>query len=119
MKDLPKISEALHRYLDEVETAYRTYSKELTYLEFMPYRVWITGGMNYGDSPTELYNTLMLLNSISVLEATGLNPTLPNHGKIVRKLVKRKDLQPLLIGVDSELDAILDKEMRHHDKKLR
>jgi len=103
--------------LEEIKQAYTGNHRELTSLEFRPYRVFITGGMSWGDSPSTLFNTLQTLTELEILEATGLNPNLPDTLAIVKKLVKSEELQPLLIGKDEDLDKMLDIEMRKSKRK--
>jgi hypothetical protein len=112
-KQIEVVQKELEKHLHHIETAYMggDYNRELASLEFPPYRIFITGG--FGDSPSDLYNSLQVFSELyGVLEATGLNPDLPDGMKILRKLAKNKGLQPLLIGKDKDLDAMLDLEIR-------
>lgn len=111
-KNVNAIQECLKKYLKEVQVAYAGNHREVTRLEFKPYRIFISGGMSWGDSPSELMNVLNDLTCTDILEVTGLNPDLPNGVGILRKLVKKPDLQPLLIGIDNDVDKMLDIEMR-------
>jgi hypothetical protein len=112
-EDIPEIRKTLHRYLKEVEHGYNSSTDDLAYLEFPPYRVWITGGTAYGNNPTEIYPAIENLNQLTVLEEVGLNPPLLDYKNIINKIVKVKPLQPLLIGIDNELDSLLEKELRN------
>jgi hypothetical protein len=80
--------------IDEKRLAIR----EITSLEFPPFRIFITGGISYGDSPSGLFNDLGMLTQLEVLEATGLNPSLPDTMAIVKKLSRSEELQPLLVN---------------------
>lgn len=117
--DYDEIRKALHDFLGRIENAYATNDRELTRLEFYPYRVWITGGMSWGDEPTTLFQPMQVMSQLDVLEACGLNPSLPDYKNIVQSLVKQKDLQPLLIGKNEELDEMLDIEMRKSKRKRK
>jgi hypothetical protein len=57
-----------------------------------------------------------MMNRLSVLDAVGFNPVLSDYKKMIHMIIKRKDLQPLLIGIDKELDALLEKELKHGTK---
>jgi hypothetical protein len=118
-ENVNSILNTLNRYLGCVENAYRGGSRELTSLEFPPYRIHITGGMSYGDEPSELFSILSDLGSLEILEETGLNPALPDSTQILKKLVRNRDLRPLLIGQDKELDNMLDLEMRKPKRRTK
>jgi hypothetical protein len=117
--DYKEIRKALHDFLGRIKNAYATNDRELTKLEFYPYRVWITGGMSWGDEPTTLFQPMQVMSQLDVLEACGLNPGIPDYKRIVQGIVKQKDLQPLLIGKDEDLDKMLDIEMRKPKRKRK
>jgi hypothetical protein len=122
IKDLPQVREKLHKYLTNIELAYTSQRGSLVALEFFPYRVWITGGQSWGDTPTDLYYPVEVMNQLSVLDAVGFNPVLPDYRKMFNAIVKDKNMQPLLIGLDPYLDRILEKEFKnaphHHKRKV-
>jgi hypothetical protein len=111
--DVDSIQQILEDYLSNAEEAWNQTRRDVACLEFRPYRIYITAGMSWGDAPSDLYYPLEMMNRLSILEEVGLNPELPNTRRIVNTLVKSKDLQPLLIGKDPDLDKLLDKEIRH------
>jgi len=121
-KDLPNIRETLHKYLQQIELCYNSRRGSLVCLEFFPYRVWVTGGESYGDAPTDLYTTVMVMNQLSVLDAVGFNPVLPNYRKMIHTIIKNKELQPLLLHTDPDLDKLLEKEFKNdtdiHEKQV-
>ena len=57
----------LRRHMDEG-------SREISWSEFNGWKVWITAGISHGDSPTDVMDTIMSLNSIGVLQAAGFYP---------------------------------------------
>jgi hypothetical protein len=126
--DHPKIQETLHKYLEQIELCYRTgYALGFRYgylvcLEFFPYRVWATGGESDGDAPTDLYYPVEAMNGLSVLDAVGFNPVLPNYRKMIHTIIKSKELQPLLLHTDPDLDKLLEKEFKNdtdiHEKQV-
>jgi hypothetical protein len=113
IKDLPKIRETLHKYLTQIELCYVGPCGSLVSLEFFPYRVWITGGESWGDAPTDLYSPVEIMNKLLVLDAVGFNPVVPDYRKMLHTIIKDKDIQPLLLHTDTELDKLLEKEFRN------
>jgi GTPase SAR1 family protein len=111
--DLLKIRETLHKYLEQIELCYRNHCGSLVCLEFFPYRIWVTGGQSWGDAPSDLYYPIEMMNRLSVLDAVGFNPVLPNYRKMIRTIIKNKDIQPLLLHMDPDLDKLLEKEFRN------
>ena len=113
IKDLPQVREKLHQFLTDIELAYTTHRGSLVALEFFPYRVWVTGGQSWGDAPTDLYYPVETMNRLSVLDAVGFNPVIPNYRKMIHTIIKNKELQPLLLHTDPVLDKLLEKEFKH------
>ena len=112
IKDLPQVRAKLHQFLLDIQQAYTSQRGSLVALEFFPYRVWITGGQSYGDAPTDLYYPVEALNQLGVLDAVGFNPVLPNYRKMIHTIIKNKELQPLLLHTDPDLDKLLEKEFK-------
>lgn len=118
MGDPEDAGKQLLGYLETVQQAYEAGSRELTSLEFPPYRIHLTGGMSWGDDPSELFQPINILNELNLLDMCGFNTTL-NYKKIVEKMLPIvEDHHPLLIGLDPDLDALLEKEFKN-GKKLR
>jgi hypothetical protein len=113
IKDLPKVRKILHVYLEQIEQSYTSQRGCLVCIEFFPYRVWITGGQSWGDAPTDLYYPVEAMNRLSVLDAVGFNPVLPNYRKMIHTIIKNKELQPLLLHTDPDLDKLLEKEFKN------
>ena len=106
IKDLDNIRATLHGYLQSIEECYTNGRGSLVCIEFPPYRIWLTGGPSYGDAPTDLYYPVEMMNELSVLEATGLSPNIPNYRKMLNVIVKEKGVQSLLIGLDPDLNPM-------------
>jgi len=97
--------------LEEVKNAYEQGDhRELTSLEFPPYRVYLTGGMSWGDSPSEIFNSINTLNELNLLDKAGFNQV-PNYKEIVDEMLKVKDILPLFMGLSQELDKEVSKRL--------
>jgi hypothetical protein len=104
-------------YLQQVEEAYDAGRRDLCSLEFPPVRVHLTGGMSWGDDPSDIYQPINILNELGLLDMVGFN-NIPNYKTMIEKILSVKEMHPLLIGLDNDLDAMLEKEFIN-DKKPR
>jgi hypothetical protein len=103
----------LHSMLTELQGAVESEHREICQLDFPPYLVYLTGGMSWGDNPSEIYQSFQTLaEEDSILAAVGLNPPMVNFQAILKKILKNKALLPLLTGIDKDLDVMLEKRLR-------
>ena len=68
-----RLADELREDLDEVETCWEEGGRECGGLTLMGYNVLVTGGMSWGDSPTELTDQISRLDCADVLQACGFN----------------------------------------------
>lgn len=47
--------------------------RDLTWIKVGPWTIWLTGGMSWGDAPTESWGMLERLDKCGVLKAMGFN----------------------------------------------
>ena len=104
--------------LNNLELAFKEEQREAAVLSFGHIRVMVTGGMSWGDSPSQLYNTISDLENISagILDAVGFNrEDFINYKEILMKVlgVLRESKQlPCLIHLDDKLDPMLETLLR-------
>ena len=103
------IKKALHDKLNSVKDTYKG-SRELTTLEFPPYKVFLTGGVSWGDSPSDIFNDISDLDLVGVLEEVGFNNVI-DYKKIVDKILKQKVVLPMIMSLDKDLDALISKTL--------
>jgi hypothetical protein len=112
--DLTK--ELLHGELMSVEEATNGNLRDATVLNFGSINLCITGGVSWGDSPGETYDSINMFNSDfrDVLDAVGLDlgEDLLDYRGILEKILRNKAVLPLLIGIDKNLDGMLEKKLR-------
>ena len=117
LEDIKKIRATLHGYLQSIEHCYENGRGSLVYIELLyRYRIWITGGQSWGDAPTDLYYPVEMMNRLLILDKVGFNPKIPDYKKMFNVIVKEKTLQPLLIGLDPDIDKVLEKEFKNSQK---
>ena len=112
MDDVKQARGELHGSLNTVKEGCNRKRRDVTSIYFGKYDIYVTGGMSWGDSPTSAYNDVMMLNQLGILEACGFNPRLISHEKILNKILKNQEILPLLIGIDKDLDAMVEKKMK-------
>ena len=71
-----RLQEALTDHLQLVRDAVDNYATEdgrrdLTATQFAGWLVYVTGGMSWGDSPGDLFDSISELNQFELLEAAG------------------------------------------------
>jgi hypothetical protein len=109
-------ADAIRSHLKEVKDAYEGGHRELTTLEFPPYRVYLTGGMSYGDSPSEIFNSINNLNELNLLDKAGFNEV-PNYQGMVTSMLAVKSTLPLFMGLSTDLDELISKRLKPRRKK--
>lgn len=70
-----------------------------------------TGGMSWGESPTELFDDISTLEDHNLLEPIGFFTGDINYKELLRKVLDRADL-PLLLGIDEKLDAMISERLK-------
>jgi hypothetical protein len=118
------IKERLHDCLKQVETIFSPGDNDLEYVEyeFPPYNIYVAGGEE--ERPPELLNEISDLNNAeikgrNILEACGLNPETIDYREILMKILRTKELIPLLLGIDKNLDTLIEKEILKHGKRKK
>jgi hypothetical protein len=112
ISDDPKtLKSALYEKLTNVKNAYENGSRELTELYLSPYKIYVTGGMSWGDAPSDLYTDINDLENIDILIDVGFNEV-PDYQKIVENILSKKEILPLLMSINPVLDTLISKEMK-------
>lgn len=112
--------ECLHSDLKSLEEAAAGKYRDASVLSIGRLNVLMTGGMSWGDSPSETYETISHLAEFSgILEAVGFDheEDLYDYRELLKKILKNKALVPLLMGVDPFLDKLLEKKLRRKSRK--
>lgn len=112
----------LHSCLEQIENLFtgNTCNAEYTEYEFLPYTIYITGGDSWGNDPTEFFTCIRNLNTAdeNILKACGLNKDIIDYREILMKILSTKEIIPLLIGIDKNLDTLIETEiLKPHGKK--
>jgi len=110
----------IHKKLKNIERAIRGNHRESLVIEIQHLYVLIAGGMSYGESPSNLFEDINNIFYISSNIFTKIGFNLPedilNYKNLVDKIIKIKQLHPLLIGIDKNLDKLLEQEWKHNKK---
>jgi hypothetical protein len=81
--------------------------------------VLYSGGMSFGDSPAETFDAINVLGEFSSVSAAvgfDLLEDAINYKKVVGQLMKDRATLPLLLGMDKELDKILELKLKGKQK---
>jgi hypothetical protein len=125
-EDLPPGTDkkSLLASLDLVKRAVENDHREGVVFQFGHLNILFTGGMSWGDTPSDLYtdiNDLITIDNGGVVDAIGFDRDLFNYKEILLKILKAmndsKQL-PCLLHLDSHLDTMLE-EMLKYGKKGR
>lgn len=68
-----KLREAVRTEVRAFREATEESSDEISWLQFEGWKIWITAGRSFGDSPTEVMDVILSLDQMGVLEAAGFN----------------------------------------------
>ena len=101
----------LHGKLKKIEDAYADKRRDCTFIEFAPYRIYLTGGESWGDSPTELFNDITDLENLGVLDECGFNQVI-DYRRILNKILNLKKVLPGLLGLDEDLDEMISDKLK-------
>ena len=101
----------LHTALNYLEHALNTGSDETSTIEVGHLNIIISGGPSYGEDPTQLYTEILKLDDagIEILQAVGYHQQqdLLDYKEILLKIITNKQILPLLIGIDENLDELI------------
>lgn len=88
--------------------------RDTSHITFAHLDIWETGGMSWGDDPTDTYSIFQRVCDVpEVLEVIGLNQDDINYKDILMKVLKlNPDILPTLVGVDPNLDKIIEKDFK-------
>lgn len=112
--DAEEEAESLESYLDEFEEIWEGGRRDTTTHTFGAQDAIITGGMSWGDNPTESYSVISYLDEYNVLEACGFYPPVIDWKKLFELALDKggSKLLPLLMGLDPDLDAIIKEKLK-------
>lgn len=106
-----EIKDILHEKLNNIKENYENDSRELTTLEFPPYKVYLTGGMSWGDDPSDIYGDISTLNDFMILEKVGFNEV-PDYKSIVDIILKQTTVLPMLMSLHPDLDKLIAENLK-------
>jgi hypothetical protein len=122
-EDLPPGSdkESILSSLKLVRQAVEGDLREAVILHFGNLKILLTGGMSWGDSPSELYDDMYDMECIAGLfDAIGFNQDEFDYKSILMKVLKvLKDSKqlPVLLHLDKHLDAMLEAMLKSGKKR--
>jgi len=101
--------------LEEVKSAFTNGRRDMERLRVGPYRIMISGGMSWGDTPTDFADILGDLERFSILDACGFNQA--DHRdfkKYFFLLLERcgSEVLPLMLSHDPDLDEIIKEKLK-------
>jgi hypothetical protein len=100
-------------HLETIREAAEERVRDSVVMRIAHLNVLLTGGMSWGDDPSNTYRSITNLNDIDgILDAVGFDKDELDYKGILEKILKCKAIRPLLLGVDKELDKMLDTKMR-------
>jgi len=102
----------LHIMLSNVYQASKDGRRDTTVIHLLHLNILVTGGMSWGDDPTDTFTSICSLNEFEILNVVGFNMDEINYKEILLKVLKCQPLQPLLIGIDDELDKMIEKKLK-------
>lgn len=110
-------------YIEEVKAGVEGRTREGTILEILHMNVLVSGGMSWGDDPTELGNAiheLLEIDNSSILQAIGFDQDNIDYKDLVKKILKNKPILPTLLGLDKDLDKLIARELGEskHQRKM-
>lgn len=111
--------------LKSVRQAVEGNLRDAVVLEYGNLKVLLSGGMSWGDSPSDLYNDmndLIEIDNGSVIESIGFDLDNRDYKSILMKVLgvlKESKQLPVLIHLDGHLDELLEKMLRSGSKPKR
>ena len=98
----------------------KQYNREATIFNVGHLNILITGGMSWGDSPSELYNTLCGFYDVDELDVTiGFNLDDIDYKALLLKILEHQEILPLIIGLDEDLDKMVEVYLKKGTKRGR
>ncbi len=101
------------RYLDTLEEAYAGGARDSMFITIGHLRVFITGGMSWGDSPSDTFEAISSLQQIpEIWNKLGFDNDNINYKEILEKVVSTPSTVPILTGIDPTLDKMLESRLK-------
>ena len=120
--DLLVSKDSLESSINSIKEAVEGKRRDDTIIRVCHLNILLTGGMSWGDDPTDLMGEINLLTDIdcgSILNAIGFDQDLIDYKALLEKILKVKALQPLLLGLDKTLNGMLEKEFTKCPRKQK
>ncbi len=73
MEQVRQLRKDLNEFWCWIDPESRKNSREFTWIDVGPFRIWLTAGMSWGDPPTEAYSVLERLCAAGVTDAMGFD----------------------------------------------
>ena len=109
--------ETLIGYLANIEEACKGRRRDADIIEIGGNEVLFTGGMTWGDSPSDLYDAICQLDDMDgdILGSVGFHQDEDRKDwkTVVKKILKNRTLLPTLLGLDDDLDKMISKELKN------
>lgn len=100
-------------FLKDIKEASENNRRDTSVLNILNLNMMITGGVTWGDDPSDTYSAISGLNNVNNLfETIGFNKDEIDFKGILLKLLKNKELAPLLMGYDKYLDEMITKVLK-------
>jgi hypothetical protein len=103
---------SLRSRLKNFQLAWSNQHRESGFMTICHLEVLVSGGMSWGDTPTDLGNDINDLSDSGVLEACGFDLDDIDYKAILLKILNVKGIAPLLVGIDDTLDELVEKKLR-------
>lgn len=112
-ENLKQAKDYLADNLRELEVAFTKGRRDADSFEEGNLRFFVTGGMSWGDSPTDLYNNLCNISEQDgLLDSMGFIGCPPDYKALLKKCVKLDGIAPLLLGIDPVIDGMIEKVLK-------
>jgi hypothetical protein len=100
-------------FLQDIKEASENNRRDTSVLNILNLNMMITGGVTWGDNPSDTYSAISNLNNVNNLfETIGFNKDEIDFKRIILKLLKNKELAPLLMGYDEYLDKMITEVLK-------
>jgi hypothetical protein len=87
--------------------------------EFAHLNVLLTGGMSWGESPTDLGDNIQDLCDNNVLEEIGFDTDNVDYKSRLKKILSLPGLAPACIGLDEDTDKLVEEALKSATKSKR
>jgi len=103
----------MESYMEDLEAGTNNLRRDCCVTQIGHLQMLLTGGMSWGDDPTDLCTSASALSDCPGLaEAIGFNQFEHDYKKMIDKILTVKEILPTIMHLDPDLDKLIEPRLK-------